>query len=300
MNVASSLSSSSIFRLQTPTSSWINKTSIRRNPFQQALFSKSVRSNNNFRLYKTRNSSPPSTQRARNSRTNDLQCQQIESDVEVDVNGYGTMADLILSVMRRLLPRLHFTSFCCVFQHMVFSCIPALTVPIMFILLATLPPSDLSVLRGEDGCSSSVEEKEEEESEEREAMVWKKITEEAARLVAKTRHEALMDQETIRRFVSPLTVEVEGKSDHEEAESVVEKKPAGKAEAEKLIEYANFLWLVKKDLGAAEETYLEAIAADPTNTTHAANYAHFLWNTGGEDTCYPLGQIEDDNEDDNE
>ena len=52
--------------------------------------------------------------------------------------------------------------------------------------------------------------------------------------------------------------------------------------------YASFLWLARKDLVAAEETYLEAIAADPGNAVHAANYAHFLWSTGGEDTCYPL------------
>ena len=52
--------------------------------------------------------------------------------------------------------------------------------------------------------------------------------------------------------------------------------------------------MVKSDLGAAEETYLEAIAADPGNTAHAANYAHFLWNTGGEDTCYPLDDLEDE------
>lgn len=45
---------------------------------------------------------------------------------------------------------------------------------------------------------------------------------------------------------------------------------------------------MRKDLTAAEETYLEAIAADPGNALYASHYAHFLWNTGGEDTCYPL------------
>lgn len=59
-------------------------------------------------------------------------------------------------------------------------------------------------------------------------------------------------------------------------------------DAEALCRYAMFLWLGKKDLEAAEEAYLEAIAADPSNAHYAANYAHFLWNTGGEDTCYPL------------
>lgn len=60
------------------------------------------------------------------------------------------------------------------------------------------------------------------------------------------------------------------------------------ADAEALSRYATFLWVARKDLEAAEETYLEAIAADPGNSFYAANYAHFLWNTGGEDTCYPL------------
>lgn len=59
-------------------------------------------------------------------------------------------------------------------------------------------------------------------------------------------------------------------------------------DAEALNKYANFLWQVRKDLWAAEETFNQAIAAEPSNSFYAANYAHFLWNTGGEDTCYPL------------
>ena len=59
-------------------------------------------------------------------------------------------------------------------------------------------------------------------------------------------------------------------------------------DAEAYSKYASFLWHVRKDLWAAEETFLEAISADPTNSYYAANYAHFLWNTGGEDTCFPL------------
>lgn len=59
-------------------------------------------------------------------------------------------------------------------------------------------------------------------------------------------------------------------------------------DAEAYSKYARFLWKVKNDLWAAEETFLEAISADPANTHYAADYAHFLWSTGGEDTCYPL------------
>lgn len=66
-------------------------------------------------------------------------------------------------------------------------------------------------------------------------------------------------------------------------------------DAEALDKYATFLWRARNDLWAAEETFLEAISADPTNSLHAANYAHFLWNTGGEDTCFPLASSDQDN-----
>mgnify|MGYP003366093512 CR=1 FL=1 len=59
-------------------------------------------------------------------------------------------------------------------------------------------------------------------------------------------------------------------------------------DAEAMSKYASFLWQARKDLWAAEETYLEAISIDPSNSYYAANYAHFLWTTGGEDTCFPL------------
>ncbi|RWW18841.1 hypothetical protein GW17_00017148 [Ensete ventricosum] len=161
---------------------------------------------------------------------------------------------------------------------------------------------------------------------EQEARVWKGLLEEVASIQSSTRDEALMDPETVRRLVSPVTVELEPDDhsdylrteimyqhslsqdpenalllanfaqflylvhhDHDRAEYYF-KRAAGlkPADAEALGRYASFLWLARKDLAAAEETYLEAIAADPGNTVHAANYAHFLWSTGGEDTCYPL------------
>ncbi|CAD5163014.1 unnamed protein product [Musa acuminata subsp. malaccensis] len=160
--------------------------------------------------------------------------------------------------------------------------------------------------------------------QEEEARLWKAILEEASKTQA--RDEALMDPETLRRFVSPVTVVLEPDDladylrmeimyhqalsqdpentlllanfaqflylvlhDHDRAEHYY-KRAAGTEpkDAEALSRYASFLWLARKDLVAAEETYLEAIAADPGNAVHAANYAHFLWSTGGEDTCYPL------------
>lgn len=62
------------------------------------------------------------------------------------------------------------------------------------------------------------------------------------------------------------------------------------ANADALSRYANFLWIARKDLETAEEIYLQAIDAEPGNAFHAANYVNFLWNTGGEDTCYPLDE----------
>ncbi|KAJ8511466.1 hypothetical protein OPV22_001900 [Ensete ventricosum] len=161
---------------------------------------------------------------------------------------------------------------------------------------------------------------------EEEARVWRGILEEVSRLQASTRDEALMDQETLRRLVSPVTAEAEPDDyseylrteimyqqalsqdpenallvanfaqflflvlhDHDRAEHYFKRAAALEpADAEALSQYASFLWLARKDTAAAEETYLQAIAADPSNPFHTANYAHFLWSTGAEDTCYPL------------
>lgn len=59
-------------------------------------------------------------------------------------------------------------------------------------------------------------------------------------------------------------------------------------DAESMSHYANFLWIVRKDLWGAEEKYIQAMAADPDNSYYASRYANFLWNTGGEETCFPL------------
>ncbi|KAL0919690.1 hypothetical protein M5K25_011803 [Dendrobium thyrsiflorum] len=159
------------------------------------------------------------------------------------------------------------------------------------------------------------------------ATAWKGIVENTTEMIrASGRHETLMDPSTLRRFVSPVTVEAEPddlsaysatelsyrvalsenpddalllsnfaqflytvRRDHDRAEEYFKRAVrAEPAEAETLSRYANFLWVARKDLGAAEETFLEAISADPGNSYYSANYAHFLWSTGGEDTCYPL------------
>lgn len=68
-------------------------------------------------------------------------------------------------------------------------------------------------------------------------------------------------------------------------------KRAAKVEpkdAEALSKYANFLWEIRKDLWAAEQTLLEAIAVDPINPFYAATYANFLWTNGSDDPCVPV------------
>lgn len=58
-------------------------------------------------------------------------------------------------------------------------------------------------------------------------------------------------------------------------------------DAEGLSRYADFLWMVRKDLWGAEERYQQAVAAEPGNPYYASKYANFLWSTGGEETCFP-------------
>ncbi|XP_057954643.1 uncharacterized protein LOC131148752 isoform X2 [Malania oleifera] len=170
---------------------------------------------------------------------------------------------------------------------------------------------------------------------EEELSLWNSVVEDAAKMQAAFRDEAL-DQETMQRFVSPVTTKIEPDNysdyfqtellyqvglaqdsnnalllanyaqflylvarDYDRAEEYF-KRAVGvePPDAEAYNKYAGFLWMGKKDLWAAEETYLEAISADPTNTYYAANYAHFLWSTGGEDTCFPLStpdEADDDN-----
>ncbi|KAJ0792200.1 putative tetratricopeptide-like helical domain superfamily [Helianthus annuus] len=68
-------------------------------------------------------------------------------------------------------------------------------------------------------------------------------------------------------------------------------------DAEAFNKYASFLWHAKNDLWAAEESFLEAISADPNNPFYTATYSHFLWSNGADDTCFPLGSPENVNSD---
>ncbi|CAN4101034.1 unnamed protein product [Withania somnifera] len=163
------------------------------------------------------------------------------------------------------------------------------------------------------------------ETTEEELQIWNSIVDEASKMQASVRDEAL-DHETMQRFVSPIHANIETDDyadyfktefmyqmvlnqepqntlllanyaqflflvaqDYDRAEEYFKKAAEVEPkDAEALNKYANFLWQVRKDLWAAEETFNQAIAAEPSNTFYAANYANFLWNTGGEDTCFPL------------
>ncbi|KAM1115391.1 hypothetical protein TB2_038469 [Malus domestica] len=167
------------------------------------------------------------------------------------------------------------------------------------------------------------------ESREEELALWNSVAEEAHQMRGV---EESLDHETMQRFVSPVTANIEADDyaeyfrtellyqrelskepsnalllanyaqflyrvahDYDRAEEYF-KKAVGvqPPDAEAYNKYATFLWRVRNDLWAAEETFLEAISADPSNSFYAANYAHFLWNTGGEDTCFPLNSAETD------
>lgn len=176
----------------------------------------------------------------------------------------------------------------------------------------------------------------ESETREEEMNLWNSIVEEASEMQSSLRHEAL-DQEVMQRFVSPVIVQIEADNDYadyfrtgllyqvglvqdpdnplllanyaqflyvvahdyDRAEEYF-KKAVGvePRDAEAFNKYATFLWRVKNDLWAAEETFQQAIEADPDNSSYAASYAHFLWNTGAEDTCFPLGSLDNNTQED--
>ncbi|KAL2643855.1 hypothetical protein R1flu_011442 [Riccia fluitans] len=47
--------------------------------------------------------------------------------------------------------------------------------------------------------------------------------------------------------------------------------------------WAIFLWLGRNDKSAADEAYQTALTLDPYNTYHASSYAHFLWHTDNDE-----------------
>ncbi|KAF6990400.1 hypothetical protein CFC21_007595 [Triticum aestivum] len=159
-----------------------------------------------------------------------------------------------------------------------------------------------------------------------EQAIWERMVAEASSMQADARADELTDPDVLGNLVAPVEAEIETedvgeyarteqryklavseepnnslilanfaqflyitRKDHKRAEHYFERAVrAEPTDAEALSRYATFLWKARDDVEAAEETYQEAIAADPGNAHYAAAYAHFLWNTGGEDTCFPL------------
>ncbi|MED6218961.1 hypothetical protein PIB30_031404 [Stylosanthes scabra] len=164
-----------------------------------------------------------------------------------------------------------------------------------------------------------------------EEMLWRSMVEEASIMHKGLENNEILDHETMKMFVSPVSVELEGdqyeeyvntelyyqkhlrRSEHnslllsnyghflflvahdlDRAEEYYRRSVLAESpEAEAFSRYADFLWMVRKDLWAAELRYLQALEAEPGNTYYVSKYASFLWNTGGQDnTSFPLEEID--------
>lgn len=130
----------------------------------------------------------------------------------------------------------------------------------------------------------------------------------------------VLDQETKTMFVAPVNVEVESddyvcydrtdlnyqhaistdpdnplllsnyaqflylvRHDHLRAEKMFRRATTAAdavVDGEVMGRFASFLWVAKGDLVGADKAYSAALDADPTNSFHAACYAHFLWDSG--------------------
>ncbi|KGN47094.1 uncharacterized protein LOC101211174 [Cucumis sativus] len=157
---------------------------------------------------------------------------------------------------------------------------------------------------------------------EEEVSLWNSILKEASEMRSAMRNEAI-DEETVRRLVSPVIANIESDNyaeyfrtellyqtglsqdpnnpllltnyaqflclvahDYDRAEEYFKKAVAVKPpDADAFHKYATFLWRVRKDLWAAEELFLESVSAESGNPFYAAKYASFLWTNGAEETC---------------
>ncbi|MCO5562545.1 hypothetical protein L7F22_016173 [Adiantum nelumboides] len=71
------------------------------------------------------------------------------------------------------------------------------------------------------------------------------------------------------------------RKDHDRAEELFRKAVVcDPFDCDAISRFATFLWLARDKVGTAEKAYRAALRADPSNSFHAANYAHFLWNSG--------------------
>ncbi|XP_010535389.1 PREDICTED: uncharacterized protein LOC104810716 isoform X2 [Tarenaya hassleriana] len=219
-------------------------------------------------------------------------------------------------VLRRVRKDMH-ASFLWLFQC-VFSDTPTLMVYVM-LLLANFTVHSMGSNRADERVEASPHmpsSSRDEEScvGEREMGVWKSMVEEAERMGERIYVSAIeakieMDgyeeyERTEEMYEKGLAEEPDNplllanyaqflylvSGDYDRAEEYFERATGreGGGDAEAYNKYGNFMWRGRKDEWGAEEKFLEAISMEPTNPFYAANYAHFLWNTGADDTCFPI------------
>ncbi|KAK1428672.1 hypothetical protein QVD17_17511 [Tagetes erecta] len=195
---------------------------------------------------------------------------------------------------------------------------------------STVNPTDST-----DPTSTNEESVSVEVNEVEELGLWKSVVAEAEEMREVIGDDGL-DSETMRMFVSPVTVKIDEEvagedylktelhyqtglvkepdnplllanyaqflyifsNDHKRAEVYFKKaSEIEPKDAEALCKYAIFLWHAKKDLWAAEEAFLEAISANPNNSYYSGTYANFLWSNGASETCFPIHSSENVNSD---
>ncbi|PIN09139.1 hypothetical protein CDL12_18280 [Handroanthus impetiginosus] len=159
-----------------------------------------------------------------------------------------------------------------------------------------------------------------------EMNLWNSMVDDATKMREGDEDVEVLDHDTMRSFVSPVSVELEADvhedylrtdllyqmnlsqepnnplllcnyaqflslvaRDYDRAEECFKRAiQILPPDAESLNQYGNFLWTVRKDMWGAEEMFLQALALEPDNSFYASRYANFLWSSGGEETCFPL------------
>ncbi|QHO39184.1 uncharacterized protein DS421_4g126880 [Arachis hypogaea] len=216
------------------------------------------------------------------------------------------------------------TSFVWLFQQ-VFCKTPTLMVDVMVLLanfsvfsMAQTPPSMVTnILPLRHSEQVGVETQQDEHSKDKglaeEEMLWRSMVEEASIMHKGLDNNEVLDHETMKRFVSPLSVELQSdqyeeyvttdlyyqsicachhifssafqlwtlpflvardidRSEEYYRRSVLAESP----EAEAFSRYADFLWMVRKDLWAAELRYLQSLEAEPGNTYYMSSMQVFF------------------------
>ncbi|KAF8775280.1 hypothetical protein HU200_004686 [Digitaria exilis] len=116
-----------------------------------------------------------------------------------------------------------------------------------------------------------------------ELAIWKRISDEAARMQASVRAEELMDPEILEQLVAPveapkLAADMEYSAEHADTaqryEQAVSEEPNNSL---LLANYAQFLYQVQGDHDRAEHFFKRAVRAEPADAEAMGRYAAFLW-----------------------